>query len=198
MADVAALRFSGPALKWFEWLDDDTQRDWKLLRQSIILQYAEPSYEEAAAESTPTKVAETFIFEGESIEEADSLIKPVQKGALDAAKQGDDKWMADLAATCFTGRASRWHSSLDRESVTSWKALEKLLLSSFNAQPGDINAKRIGIMASARKSEERKDGLLNSWNVAWHLVEVGGAIPENAIPTGYESGGRSALYTSVV
>lgn len=49
VADMVALCFSGPALKWFESLDDDSQRDWKLLRQAIVRKYGDPSYEVAAA-----------------------------------------------------------------------------------------------------------------------------------------------------
>lgn len=56
--DMAALCFSGPALKWFESLDDESQRDWRLLRQAMLRQYAEPSYQVAIKGTCLTN----FIF----------------------------------------------------------------------------------------------------------------------------------------
>lgn len=39
IADLAALHFSGDALKWYEGLDDSTQQDWNLLKRAVVTKY---------------------------------------------------------------------------------------------------------------------------------------------------------------
>ncbi|KAG8891990.1 hypothetical protein FRC01_014406, partial [Tulasnella sp. 417] len=39
LADFASTCFTGPALRWYETLDEDTKRDWDVLRKAILLQY---------------------------------------------------------------------------------------------------------------------------------------------------------------
>lgn len=36
IADFATMCFSGNALRWYETLDDDVQRDWSKLRRAIL------------------------------------------------------------------------------------------------------------------------------------------------------------------
>lgn len=36
IADFAAMCFSGNALRWYETLDDNVQRDWSKLRRAIL------------------------------------------------------------------------------------------------------------------------------------------------------------------
>lgn len=36
IADYAATCFEGPAVRWFETLDDEVQEDWKLLRRALL------------------------------------------------------------------------------------------------------------------------------------------------------------------
>ena len=40
MADYLSTCIGGPALAWYESLDDDTQQDWKRLRTSLIQKFA--------------------------------------------------------------------------------------------------------------------------------------------------------------
>lgn len=47
MADLAALHFSGDALKWYESLDDDVQQDWNLLRKAVTRKYGDDRTEAA-------------------------------------------------------------------------------------------------------------------------------------------------------
>lgn len=56
-AEIASFRFSGPALKWFEELDDATQEDWKLLKRALLHQYAEPSCDAARRGRSPLVTA---------------------------------------------------------------------------------------------------------------------------------------------
>lgn len=53
MAALAALHFSGDALKWYERLDDDTQKDWNLLRKAVVDKYGSEPDEEPADEANP-------------------------------------------------------------------------------------------------------------------------------------------------
>ncbi|KAG8944256.1 hypothetical protein FRC04_002052 [Tulasnella sp. 424] len=47
MADLAALHFSGAALKWYESLEGDVQEDWHLLRKAIAQKYGDEGAEGA-------------------------------------------------------------------------------------------------------------------------------------------------------
>ncbi|KAG8984291.1 hypothetical protein FRB90_005427, partial [Tulasnella sp. 427] len=42
MADLAALHLSGDALRWYETLDGNVQKDWDLLRMAVVQQFGEP------------------------------------------------------------------------------------------------------------------------------------------------------------
>ena len=39
MADYLSVCVVGPALEWYEGLDEDTQRDWRRLRAALIAKY---------------------------------------------------------------------------------------------------------------------------------------------------------------
>lgn len=39
IATLAASRITGPALRWFETLDEEVQDSWKLLKRALLLQY---------------------------------------------------------------------------------------------------------------------------------------------------------------
>lgn len=49
MADMASLRISGDALRWYESLDDDVRQDWNLLRKEIVSKYEDKSAGETVA-----------------------------------------------------------------------------------------------------------------------------------------------------
>ena len=40
IADYAATRMTGPAVIWFEGLEEETQTSWKLLRRVLLDEYA--------------------------------------------------------------------------------------------------------------------------------------------------------------
>lgn len=212
IADMAALRFSGPALKWFNSLDDATQEDWKLLQRAILRKYAEPTYEEATAEPMEEDNAQNFTFEGKDPGDVQQFIQFIRQRAFASGKLDDDAWMANLASTFILGRAFDWRSGLPPATRSSWKLLEQALTQSFSppVQGWGLNAKRIGIRswepaveASCLRlpsSEEewlalgrRRRAEMSSsapWSVAWYLVEKGEQIPPHAIPTGSEESGQ--------
>ncbi|KIO23442.1 hypothetical protein M407DRAFT_27049 [Tulasnella calospora MUT 4182] len=49
MADLAALHFSGAALRWYESLDQDVQHDWDRLRQAVVGKYGDGNNETTVA-----------------------------------------------------------------------------------------------------------------------------------------------------
>ncbi|KAG8960446.1 hypothetical protein FRC05_006842 [Tulasnella sp. 425] len=211
IADLASLRFSGPALKWFESLDDATQEDWKLLKRAILRQYAEPTYEAAMNEPTAGDI-QVFTFEGREEDNVQRFIQAIRQHAFTTGKLHDDVWMADLASTLLLGPAFEWHSKLAPNTRSNWTLLEKALTQSFDppVQSWGLDAKRIsirdwepGVRASCLrlpKSEEewlaqgrRRRAEMSSsppWSVAWFLVEEGEQIPPHSIPMGSEEGGH--------
>ncbi|KAG8949499.1 hypothetical protein FRC00_008110, partial [Tulasnella sp. 408] len=207
MAEIASLQFSGPALEWFEELDDTTQADWGLLKRAILRQYVPSSHQAVIrdADSGAARDDKTheLNFEGKDGKEVEKFVQFIRRKAFQAEKSEDDKWMANLAATHLLGPALRWHSELPPAVQTSWKLLEKIIFRSFSSEINtvDLNAKRISIAqwntvarASALhfpKSEEewlergrRRRADMNlpiPWKVTWHLVEQGEKFPINAI-----------------
>ncbi|KAG8895025.1 hypothetical protein FRC00_008122, partial [Tulasnella sp. 408] len=213
MAEIASFQFSGPALEWFEELEDATQEDWRLLKRAILRQYAPSSHEATTRDADPgigrDYGTHELMFQGKDGEEAERFVQFVRMKAFQAGKSDDDKWMAELAAAHLLGPAVRWHSELSQAVRTSWRLLEKSILRSFSngIKAVGLNAKRISIAqwntvirASAlqfptsqeewleRGRRRRADmNLPLSWKVTWHLVEQGEKIPFNAIPVDFET-----------
>lgn len=71
-------------------------------------------------------------FKGIDSDEAEAFISAIRQKAFSEGKQDDDKWTANFASTCFTGRALRWHGSLDRETQRDWHQLQKAILTKFS------------------------------------------------------------------
>ncbi|KAG8940437.1 hypothetical protein FRC04_005264 [Tulasnella sp. 424] len=65
MADLAALHFSGDALKWYESLDDDVQQDWNLLRKAVTRKYGDERTEAAVTNEAPSSSTESAPDGGE-------------------------------------------------------------------------------------------------------------------------------------
>ncbi|KAG8895472.1 hypothetical protein FRC00_007431, partial [Tulasnella sp. 408] len=54
LADFASTRFTGGALRWYETLDENTKRDWDVLRKAILLQYPHSkSVESSSTDQSP-------------------------------------------------------------------------------------------------------------------------------------------------
>lgn len=53
IADFASTCFVGDALRWYEDLDEDTQRDWRKLRLALLAQWPAPSQRDQAAPPNP-------------------------------------------------------------------------------------------------------------------------------------------------
>ncbi|KAG8944257.1 hypothetical protein FRC04_002053 [Tulasnella sp. 424] len=58
MADLAALHFSGAALKWYETLDGDVQEDWHRLRKAVAQKYGDEGTEGAVTTEPAPDVRE--------------------------------------------------------------------------------------------------------------------------------------------
>ncbi|KAG8941868.1 hypothetical protein FRC04_004045 [Tulasnella sp. 424] len=53
IADFASTCFVGDALRWYEDLDEDVQRDWRKLRLALLTQWPAPSQRDQAAPPNP-------------------------------------------------------------------------------------------------------------------------------------------------
>lgn len=75
----------------------------------------------------------SIIFKGIHADEAESFIQAIRKAAYDENKSGDDAWMANLATTCFRGRAMRWHARLERAVQQDWYLLVQAILDEWQS-----------------------------------------------------------------
>ncbi|KAG8976288.1 hypothetical protein FRC05_004204 [Tulasnella sp. 425] len=75
-------------------------------------------------------------------------------------RQDDEKWITNYAASCMSGRALRWHISLEKDVKTSWDALQKAMIAQWPAEQlkalplENHNLKREGIIKVVRQSKE--------------------------------------------
>ncbi|KAG9048227.1 hypothetical protein FS837_000483 [Tulasnella sp. UAMH 9824] len=70
-------------------------------------------------------------FTGTDGIEAEMFIQQVRRAAFHEGKLRDDAWMADFAATCLSGEALRWHSTLDKDVRRDWIKLESAILEKY-------------------------------------------------------------------
>lgn len=119
VADFVATCFRDDALRWWTGLNPHTQESWKQLRHAMT-QYYRPS------------------FYGTSGEEAEQFVHLVYKRALDAGRQGDNRWIAEFVPTCFKGGALRWFSSLDLTARNDWGLLQEAIFRQYPS--ADVSA----------------------------------------------------------
>ncbi|KIO27971.1 hypothetical protein M407DRAFT_6982 [Tulasnella calospora MUT 4182] len=201
IADRAALCFSGPALMWFEELDDDVQRDWKLLREafrdrvfSVMRKYLIKL--DIAGESVLRVRAKSFanLTENGSPPQANLTktsgwqyspqITPLQSqlGGIQKLREG---------GSAKDSSSTRPSSLLTVDAQTSPLNAKRLNISSW----GDpIPAEELGLPTSEDEwislGRQRRAEMTSSapWTVGWLFVEAGAPIPLHAIPTGREKG----------
>ncbi|KAG8917244.1 hypothetical protein FRC01_002587, partial [Tulasnella sp. 417] len=112
MADFASSCFTQAGLRWWDGLDEDVQRSWKLLRRAMLSRFQ------------PT-------FSGQNGEEAEAFVRMVRQKGLDENKYGDDKWITAFASACLVGDAMRWHASLDSAIQNDWNKFWPALLTQY-------------------------------------------------------------------
>ncbi|KAG8943837.1 hypothetical protein FRC04_002460 [Tulasnella sp. 424] len=115
IADFAASCFVHDALRWWSWLDEETQGSWKMLRQAMFSRYRP-------------------LFHGKNGEEAEQFVFSVRQRALDAGKENDNDWIIASVSGSFIGNALRWHVSLDSSIRKNWELLEVAILAQY---PGE-------------------------------------------------------------
>ncbi|KAG8938732.1 hypothetical protein FRC04_007829 [Tulasnella sp. 424] len=203
IADHASVLFKGEALQWFEGLEDETQKNWKLLRRALLARYSEPAYE--VPPSTP--LPDVVKFEGRGVEECQIFARWVRSKAQSEGKDENDSWMARLAFRSFTGPALQWYAQLRPDVRKSWSRLELALIcqypytTSSSLSPARIRVLDWNVRVSASealhslksydqwlaaaKERRAKWAIANDPRVVcWVLVEAGQPIPSNAMITG--------------
>lgn len=75
--------------------------------------------------------SEYIVFLGKDGYECEEFIRAIHNMAYAAGKTRDDAWMADLASTCFSGRALRYYDSLEPDIRYDWTLLRHALLTKY-------------------------------------------------------------------
>ncbi|KAG8898546.1 hypothetical protein FRC00_002670, partial [Tulasnella sp. 408] len=75
-------------------------------------------------------------FDGKEGLSSHDFVQQVQRTAFQQGKQRNDEWVADFAATSFSGEALEWYVGLDEESQTSWRKLRAGLIQRWPINPG--------------------------------------------------------------
>lgn len=78
-----------------------------------------------------TVCLEDIVFLGRDGSECEEFIRAIHKVAYAAGKIRDDAWMADLASTCFSGRALRYYLGLEPGVQCNWRLLCHTLLTKY-------------------------------------------------------------------
>ncbi|KAG8964274.1 hypothetical protein FRC00_002962 [Tulasnella sp. 408] len=73
-------------------------------------------------------------FAGGSNEPVAPFIQSVQRVAFQQNRIKDDKWIAELASTCFTDKALVWHLALGKDAQSSWVKLRVALVQQYLVQ----------------------------------------------------------------
>jgi len=76
------------------------------------------------------KISE-IVFRGASGGECEEFIGAIRQKAFAEGKQEDNKWIAQFASTCFSGKALRWHLRLDDKIQNDWKLLAQALIDAY-------------------------------------------------------------------
>ncbi|KAG8952251.1 hypothetical protein FRC04_004958, partial [Tulasnella sp. 424] len=85
--------------------------------------------------ATPESVS-WLSFYGKKDLSSHDFVQKVQRIAFQQGKQRDDDWVADFAATCFSGEALEWYIGLDEETQTSWRKLRAGLIHQWPIECG--------------------------------------------------------------
>lgn len=112
IADFASGCFTQSGVRWWDSLDEDVQKGWKLLRRAMLSKF-QPS------------------FSGRNGEEAETFVRMVRQKALDEGRFMDNLWMTAFASACLVGDAMRWHASLDSATQNDWKLLWPAILAQY-------------------------------------------------------------------
>lgn len=207
-ASVSSL--DGEALAWYESLDDETQRDWKLLHGALLSRYTNLADNQSVPPTRVDTQLLVFTFTGKDKEDCRSFVKTVRLRAYsETIQHGLSNWRILV----FFGKALDWHASLSADVQRDWRRLERAILLDFPAQPTvSIAPARIHIedwyhriqpSASLLALQSHKDWLMRARECrrmyleandksipCWLLVETESEIPDNAIATGPGSSGR--------
>lgn len=70
----------------------------------------------------------SLTFEGKSGVECETFIVTIRKHAFAVGKADDAKWIAQLAASCFTSDALRWHAAVEASIRENWDELQQAML----------------------------------------------------------------------
>lgn len=76
-----------------------------------------------------------IIFRGEPSEEIEDFVRQIRAEVFERGKSRDDEWIADFAATCFTGNALWWYENLSPDIQGSWTLLRQALLAKYGLPP---------------------------------------------------------------
>ncbi|KAG9020522.1 hypothetical protein FS837_008133, partial [Tulasnella sp. UAMH 9824] len=85
--------------------------------------------------TNPSESVSWLSFDGNEGLSSHELVQQVQRAAFQQGKQRDDEWVADFAATSFSGEALEWYVSLDEETQTSWRKLRAGLIQRWPVNP---------------------------------------------------------------
>lgn len=108
-------------------------------------------------------------FRGEGPEECEKFVAAVINQAFAQGMLGDDRWVADFAATCLAQDALRWWSSLDQKIQTSWRLLRQEMLLAYPQRFHGRNSEEAEkfvhmVFRRARESERQQD---NNWIIRY-------------------------------
>ncbi|KAG8905086.1 hypothetical protein FRC01_008483 [Tulasnella sp. 417] len=87
----------------------------------------------------PSESVSWLSFDGKEGLSCHEFVQKVQRTAFQQGKQRDDEWVADFAATSFSGEALEWYVGLDEETQTSWRKLCAGLIQRWPIKPGTIS-----------------------------------------------------------
>jgi len=77
-----------------------------------------------------------FDFDGTSGEECERFIRYVRRKTVAEGKQGDDKWIMNIASSCLGGDALRWESTLGPDITSNWSKFQRALLERYPRNTG--------------------------------------------------------------
>ncbi|KAG8985066.1 hypothetical protein FRB90_004954 [Tulasnella sp. 427] len=83
------------------------------------------------SQDEPMGDADTIIFKGTNGEECDTFIRHIRRIAFERGKHKDYEWTAGFASYLYSGKALRWHSSLEDNVRENWKLLEQEMIKEF-------------------------------------------------------------------
>lgn len=76
-------------------------------------------------------VKASILFEGNPGEKVEEFIRQIRAEAFERGKSRDNDWIADLAATGFSGDALWWYEDLASDVQSDWALLRQALLSEY-------------------------------------------------------------------